>query len=314
MGELAAALAREFQRRCPATWTCAREASILDERLAERYGFQPRADVVFTGAGGRRIVVELEISRADPVANQVKFLIARNAGALRADDVLVSMFSSHIARGRRNVAAAFARHLRTEGTAAFQVSLLPDVEPATIKAANMDEAASHEAARAAARRELDRIWSIHDPLGEREHRIHFAGDVADVVANIWTWNDEAQGPSGGLWAQRAIQFFAYDPVSRLFAPSKFCAFVPVARIDGPAAPPTMTLVVYGSLGEQDPRFDGNRARLHLEKRLAFDLVTLDESAPSDLIASFDEWRRLQARRITVRGAPGILCPPRWYAP
>lgn len=312
MGELAAARAREFQERCPADWTCAREVPILDEHLACRYGFQPRADVVFTGARGRRIVVELEISRADPVANQVKFLIARNAGALRPDDVLVSMFSSHIARGRRNISAAFARHLRTEGTAAFQLSLLPDVLPGSIKAANDDAATSRRTAHAAARREIDRIWSIHEALGEREHRIHFAGDVADVVANVWAWNDEIVGPSAESWGERTIQFFVYDPVSRLFAPSKFCAFVPVARPAGPAAPPTMTLAVYASLGEQDPRFDGNRARRHLANRLAFELISLDQGAPAELRAAFEDWRRMHARRITIRGVPGVLQPPKWY--
>ncbi len=48
-------------------------------------------------------------------------------------DVLVSMFSSDVTRGRRNLSAWFHRHLRAQGSTAFQVALLPELSQQQIQ-------------------------------------------------------------------------------------------------------------------------------------------------------------------------------------
>lgn len=57
------------------------------------------------GRGARRVWVELEVSRADPVANHVKFATAHLVSPMPAGDAFVSMVSRHVVRGRSNLAA-----------------------------------------------------------------------------------------------------------------------------------------------------------------------------------------------------------------
>lgn len=67
MGALALYLAERFEQHRRPSWTIGRE---------QRLDFDPRVDVLLEGPDGRRVAVEFEVSRADPVANQVKFLLA----------------------------------------------------------------------------------------------------------------------------------------------------------------------------------------------------------------------------------------------
>lgn len=129
MGILARELAARFGRVRLTGWSSSGEERLFTNLLERRYGFEPRADVLLTGPGRRKVAVEFEVSRADPVANQVKFFAAHRAGCLGSDGALVSMFSPHIDRGARNLGALFARHLRADGLAAFNVSLLPHLSP-----------------------------------------------------------------------------------------------------------------------------------------------------------------------------------------
>src|SRR5688572_15239916 len=109
MGHLARLLATQFAATPIPGWRCHPEERLLDPDLARRYGYTPQVDVMLHSTDGRRVAVELEISRADPVANQVKFLLAHRAPVGQPPYALVSMFSSHIKRGRRNIAGVFAR-------------------------------------------------------------------------------------------------------------------------------------------------------------------------------------------------------------
>jgi len=78
--------------------------------------------------------------------------------------------------------------------------------------------------------------------------------------------------SVALWGNRQVQYLAFDPVTHLFAPSKFCAFVPTPCPVMAAAVSTsrhehaigMKMSVYATFGEGDPRFDGHLARVHLQ--------------------------------------------------
>lgn len=77
MGNLARLLQHRFIEACPRGWRCMPEKRILDARLEKALGFAPRADVLLERQdGSRRLWIEFEISRADPVANHAKFATA----------------------------------------------------------------------------------------------------------------------------------------------------------------------------------------------------------------------------------------------
>jgi hypothetical protein len=163
--------------------------------------------------------------------------------------------------------------------------------------------------------EIRRVFDVVEPRGEREHRIHFAGDVADVVRNIWRWNDEIAEPRWReAWGKRRTQFFVASARGEKrreiqFAPAKFSAFIPSMKLGGAPPPSGMTIEVYLTLGEEDPRFDGHRARTHLAKRLVFEAVPLAESAAA---VAFGRWLAAQREPIELREPVTILFPPSWF--
>src|SRR5258706_334781 len=77
------------------------------------------------------------------------------------------------------------------------------------------------------------------PRGERVI-VEVEGSRADVVANLWVWNDELEEDSTLSWERRRAKYFVYDPGSGAFAPSKFCAFLPARGAANDAVPATMT--------------------------------------------------------------------------
>jgi hypothetical protein len=127
-----------------------------------------------------------------------------------------------------------------------------------------------------------------------------------------------------------VQFFAYDPASGQFAPSKFCAFIPGASLRAQAsgrvlaadfdarghawalaaraAAHVMTLDLYSQLGEGDARFDGHIARRHLEQHLRYEKVPL-QTAPEAVGRAFRRWHAGVAAFVPLRGEPFLLLPP-----
>jgi hypothetical protein len=307
-GHLARYLAERFSEERPRGWGVSREHVLFSPREVERLRFQARVDLLLHAPDGRRIAIELEVSRDDLVMNHAKVLVAYERKVLGPDDVFVSMMSPHISRGRRYLAAAFSGYMRSAGLPAFQVALLPMLAPLEVQRSNRDEARAWEVAMEHAKGELARVLAVVEPRGVGEHRIHFVGDVTDVFANGYTWNEEMKGPRAELWGRRAVQFFVADPEQGLFAPSKFCAFLPAQSGEGPSPPPTMTLEVYTSLGEQDPRFDGYRARQYLVKRLGFREVQRLEDLGA-LAARWEQWYQGMSRRVTLRKPLRWLVPP-----
>ncbi len=309
-GQLARHLAQRLRHHLPPEWKAKTECGLFSERDAARLGFQAQADVLLTAPDGQRIAIEFEISRADPVANHAKFVVAYSNGALGPRDTFVSMVSSHVTRGRRQLAASFTRYMRATGLPAFQVALLPTIGPEDVKRLNHARVHQLQEATLPIQGELDRVLAVTEPRGIREHRIHFAGDAADVLSNCWAWNDEMAGSNASLWNRRAVQFFVADPVTKQFAPSKFCAYLPSRKVDGPMPPPTMTLKVYSSLGEQDPRFDGNRARRHLVDQLGF---REDSQLRGPLAGAWAVWQAAMKTRLILRGPVTWLLPPPWWS-
>jgi hypothetical protein len=136
---------------------------------------------------------------------------------------------------------------------------------------------------------LERAFAVSTPQGEAGgHQIYFAGDVIEVVLNARMWNEQVATPEGRrLWGRRRIQYFVYVPHSGQFAPSKFCAFLPVGGPAGPERSWHMTLGVYAALDESETRFDGNVAHRHLTQRLG--MVTTGPASHPRIAEAFRRW-------------------------
>jgi hypothetical protein len=317
MGQLASYLQEAFMSQPPSGWTCRREMRVLSSDFEQLIGYSPRADVCLEAANAsRRIWIEFEISRADPVANHAKFATAHLFKPFETSDTFVSMVSSHVARGRRNLASNTVHLLRHVGISAFQTVLLPDVEPEEVKRLNHSSLDSLRSSNLDVPRELNRVFQIVEPVIEDDgHRIHFASELFDVIRNLHRWNSEVSQPEGAeLWKRRTVTYFVFDPVSKLFAPSKYCAYsIPVrlSPISTTSASGLMNIQTYCTLDESDRRFDGNRARTHLMTNLGMNLTAADNSP--EIGFAFNAWLSERATSVAVHPSGAkFLVPPTWY--
>jgi hypothetical protein len=317
MGNLAGFLQSRFVECCPAGWNCRSEVRVLDRKYEQLLGFAPRVDVLLERDDGqRRLWIEFEVSRADPVANHAKFATSHLFQPQADTDAFVAMVSSHVARGRRNLAASTVFLMRHIHMKAFQTVLLPQFEPATIKQLNHLPLHQLASQQLDTRAEIQRAILVSEPvLASDHHRIHFAGDLLDVFRNLQRWNDELSTADGRqLWKKRTVVYFVFDPNTRLFAPCKFCAFLDTSlgtHTAANAARFVMTVNLYATLDESERRFDGNRAQTHLAKNLGMKIV---EPADSPAIQDyFTAWLEQNAAFIAVhpRG-PRFLVPPTWF--
>ena len=102
MGNLTSVLQQGFATYCPAGWTCRAEVNLLPSDEASLMGYSSKADALLETANGlQRFWIEFEVSRADPVANHVKFATAHINHPQPQTDIFVSMISSHVTRGRK---------------------------------------------------------------------------------------------------------------------------------------------------------------------------------------------------------------------
>ena len=317
MGLLANYLQEAFIAQPPSGWTCQREMRVLSSDFEQLLGYSPRADVCLEAANAsRRIWIEFEISRADPVANHAKFATAHLFKPFETLDTFVSMVSSHVARGRRNLASNPVHLLRHVGISAFQTVLLPYIEPEEIKRLNHSSLDSLRSSKLDVPTELNRVFQIVEPVIEDDgQRIHFTSELFDVIRNLHRWNSEITATDGAeLWKRRTVTYFVFDPVSKLFAPSKFCAYsIPVrlSPIGTTSESGLMDMQTYCTLDETDRRFDGNRARTHLMTNLGMNLTAVDNSPEIGL--AFNSWLSERAALITVHPSGAkFLVPPTWY--
>jgi hypothetical protein len=267
----------------------------------------------------RRLWVELEISRADPVANHAKFATGHLFAPLPATDSFISMISSHIERGRRNLAANTIFLMRKVGIDAYQVPLLPTTPPDQIKALNHSTILAIAARGLDVTKEIERCLTLSEPvLNMSHHRILFASNTMEVLLNVQRWKQEMETPSGrALWGRRRGQYFVFSPGSSLFAPSKFCAFT---AADLPSSPNQrsqqedisgiMPLRLYVTLDETESRFDGRAAWRHLVSSLGFTLIALSKA--TTLSSKFNTWLSQHANQLAVNTSEAvILTPPAW---
>jgi hypothetical protein len=265
--------------------------------------------------------MELEVSRADPVANHAKFATAHLFEPQHPNDVFVSMVSPYVDRGRRNLSSNTIALMRRLGMNAFQTVLLPRLTRAEIVALNELETSAIAPKGLDVDSEIHRAITVAEPTVETDgHRIHFVGDLLEVFLNARQWNREMAELAGrAAWGRRTIRYFVGDPRSLLFAPSKFCAFVALAHPSSNAEVPAtkeprahMTVAVYSKLEGTDSRFDGTRARNHLTNALAMVPRTLDD-VPS-VTAKFQQWLTRHEELITVHpGGATLLLPPLWFS-
>jgi hypothetical protein len=315
MGTLANFLQDTFANQAPPGWKCSTESSVLSKDYEKLIGYSPKADVCLeTADASRRIWIEFEVSRADPVANHAKFATAHLFKPFATSDTFVSMVSSHVARGRRNLASNTVHLLRHVGISAFQTPLFPFLPPEEIKRLNHCSAEILSSKKLDVAAELARVFQVVDPLIDSDgHRIHFASELFDVTRNVQGWNAEIK-ELAHLWGRRTVTYFVFDPVLNLFAPSKFCAYVIPslpARQDSGGAFGLMNMQTYCQLDETDRRFDGNRARMHLTNGLGMGLITNEQSP--EIATAFVSWLHTHSRSILVHPSGAkFLVPPDWY--
>jgi len=317
MGQLASFMQQAFSAKCPEGWTCSSEKRVLSLEMEKLLGYSPRADVCLEREDGtRRLWIEFEISRADPVANHAKFATSHLFKAFEPSDVFVSMVSSHVTRGRRNLASNTIHLLRHVGINSFQTVLLPTIEPEKIKLLNHSSLEQLENSGLDVPAEQERVFQVVDPVLESDgHRIHFASELFEVVRNLHQWNHHISASiASEQWKRRTVTYFVFDPVSKLFAPSKFCAYVIPNRsnavVDVPGAG-MMDVATYCKLDQNDRRFDGHRARVHLTTNLGMTLTQPSECPTID--RAFSHWCRKNGASIKVHpSGPKIIRPPDWY--
>lgn len=308
-------LQESFIAQAPSGWRCSSERRLLTPEIERELGFSPRVDVVLEHPElNKRIWIEFEISRADPAANHIKYAVGHFFSPAFATDTFLSMVSNHVAQGRANLGASTVLLMRHLGISAFQTPLLPHMNAATIKELNHLPATELQDRFIDVAQELQRALAVTAPACSlNDEEVYYAANSFEVSMNVKQWNaDMAREHTAKLWGQRTVKYFVYDHTSTLFAPSKFCAFLPIARRINASTRPIqsrfspMTLGHYCALDQSALRFDGGNAQRHLRVRLGYDARHL--SAFSEQ-ARFQEWLSLNSNRVRAHPeGPVILSP------
>lgn len=317
MPSLAKHLQETFYDLCPQGWMCQGEVAILPTELNKLLGYESRADVLLSNTDGtKRFWIEFEISRADPVANHAKFATAHLFKPWLPSDTFISMVSPHVARGRRNLAANTITLMRHLGIQAFQIPLFPYLDGSKIKSLNHLSLEDLQNTPLNVQGELDRAFAVAQPIVSSDtHLIHFVANYTDVMLNLHHWHEGLQEVSGrDVWGKRTVTYFVYDPRTKRFAPSKFCAFMvkqlPLSTYNTFVT--HMTIDQYVTFDESESRFDGHIARKYLEDQLAMERLPVETDSAID--QQFEKWFKRYADVITLhpRG-PIFLVPPKWFA-
>lgn len=321
MGVLASYLQQEFIRRAYPGWVCRHERRILPQHIGNFLGYAPRVDVLLERQdGSRRLWIEFEISRADPVANHTKFATAHLFDPQRDTDTFISMVSPHVARGRRNLAANTILLMRHIGMSAFQTVLFPHMSREEIKRLNHLDLTTLTSVGIAIEPEIERAMSVAETiLTASARRIHFVGDMMDVMLNLQRWNKDLDSTEGQkLWGKRTITYFVFDPHSKSFAPSKFCAYIAISSVLPPniatlevMSRVEMTVELYVTVDGTDSRFDGRRAQNHLTQSLG--MIPRRTNQAPEIATIFNQWLNRRSGSVTVHPNGAVfLLPPLWY--
>jgi hypothetical protein len=295
---LAEALQHRWVERPPAGWTASREVALLDRAEARILGYQPKADLMLQHLeSSRRVWIELEISRADPVANPVKFGSAHLLKPLPPSDSFVSLVSRDIAAGRANLTAHAVWLLRSSGLRAFQMPLLPELNGRAIKLLNQGKGDLNDLPTP----DLGELLLSTEPVcSSGGSGIYRVTNRLEVFLNIHQWNkDMTDSQSRTAWGRRRVRYFVHDPRSNLFAPSKFAAYTRIPEAAGNEEPPpfnpAMTVRYYSRIPHDTPIFDGRRA-WHRIASLGFH-VLFPKDCQSIIQRHFKAWLAMHSSSI-----------------
>jgi hypothetical protein len=287
---IAETLQRRWVESPPAGWTAKLEVPLLDRGESRILGYQPKADLMLQHCdSSRRVWIELEISRADPSANQVKFGSAHLLCPLPPGDAFVSLVTRGVVPGRSNLAAHAIWLLRACGLRAFQMPLLPEFDAAAIKQFNQGKVPLDRLLTP----DLGEIIASTEPVASSGGSgIYRATNRLEVILNILQWNkDMTDGEARAAWGRRRVTYFVHDPASNLFAPSKFAAYtrIPEAAANDEPHPfnPAMTVRSYSKIPHDTPIFDGRKAWQRIAS-LSFQ-VTKARDCPPRLQEHFRSW-------------------------
>jgi hypothetical protein len=232
------------------------------------------------------------------------------------------MISPHVARGRRNLSANTILLMRRIGMNAFQTVLFPHLSGQDIKRLNHLGPALLRNEGLDVRHEVERVFLVTVPfLQVPRFRVHFVGDILDVMLNAQRWNKDISTVEGKhQWGRRTITYFVYDPRSRDFAPSKFCAFLAIPslncndhedRASVPIETSGMNIEFYASVENGDGKFDGRRARMHLINHLG--MIQKSPQQDENVLSDFRRWLARHTHAIGIHPAgPAFILPPIWF--
>lgn len=318
MGNLALFLQKSFRENRPQGWECSYEEPLLSKHQEALLGYSPKADVLLSKTDGSlRLWIEFEISRADPVANHAKFATSHIFFPWSETDIFLSMVSSHVRRGRNNLAANTIWLMRRIGLQAYQTNLLPHYDPQSIHRLNYLSYEELSVERLPIHSEIERAITVTRPLNKvAEKTLYYAANLMEIMLNVAQWNLDIKNLGmQSIWGKRRITYFVYNPYTKEFAPSKFCAYIAAAKLttvnDSNVSGATMTIPLYAKIPRDERIFDGKSARLHLERHLAMRLVKLTELP--GLLNQFKTWLKSYQDFINVSDDEvSILAPPEWY--
>ncbi len=285
--------------------------ALLDSTLERLMGYASRADVLLENLEEQsRVWIEFEVSRADPVANHAKFATAHLFCPWSERDTFVAMVSSHVSRGRRNLAANTIGLMRQLGIQAFQICLFPKLNPVEIQHYNHLDVATLRAQSLDAAAEVERVFAVSGRIAHcSQRRIHFVGEPLEVLLNLRQWNRDLASAEGRLrWGRRTVTYFVFDPNAEgLFAPAKFCAYsaLPLQDATQPHTTSTMTVSLYTEINADTPGFDGTKARHHLVEHLGMECTPVWP-------VQFEQWLLEHRGCISVHpSGPRFLLLPTW---
>jgi hypothetical protein len=284
----------------PSGWIAEDEIDLLSPKERRLLGYRPLVDVVLTHQKTmQKLFIEIEISRADPVANHAKFASAHLLNSFDFQDAFVSLVSNHVQKGHANLAAHTIYLLRAAGIRAFQMPLLSDLPGNVICQINQGLLPVSTLPTPA----LSEVIELTCPVSESDNdQIYYVTNCLEAILNLVQWNHDINTAKGKFaWGKRRLKYLLYDPKTGLFAPSKFCAFTKIRKPstvgDNSLSATSMSIEVYSQIPQNQSIFDGQKAWKRLSA-LGFKKIA-GKDANDQIRSHFAAWHKANLSTLTV---------------